>query len=118
LILNEEIISDLGTSSSHICILGGGQIRARFISADRMNLEAIDICVHQLGEVSKVHEELVPDFFLGFDERSGIQMCSITYPLNCLIIDARVILIVFKIHFDGISAVGRGRENREEFADF
>ncbi len=81
----------------------------RFIGADGMNLEAIDICAHQLGEVGEVHEELVPDFILGFDERRGNQMHPITYPTYCLTIDARVILIVIKIHLNGLHAVGRGR---------
>ncbi len=41
-----------------------------------------------------------------------------TDPINCLMIDARVVLVPIKIYFNGFRAVGRGRENRKKIPAF
>jgi hypothetical protein len=45
-------------------------------------------------------------------------MRPITNPINCLMIDARVVLVAVKIYFDGFRAVRRSRENGKLIPSF
>ena len=47
-----------------------------------MNLKAINICMHELGEVPKIYHQLIPNLVICFDKKGNNQMHSIADAIN------------------------------------
>ncbi len=63
-ILYVKVVPDFGACCGNVLVGGRGQYGQGFVSIEGMDLEAINISMHELGKITKVCHQLVPNLVI------------------------------------------------------
>jgi hypothetical protein len=99
-ILYVKVIPDFGACCGNVLVGGRSQYGQGFVSIERMNLEAVNICMHELGKITKVRHQLVPNLVICLNEGGNYLMCSVTNAINGVIIYTGVVVIFIAVRID------------------
>ena len=67
-ILYVKVIPDFGPCCGNVLVGGRSQYGQGFVSIEGMDLKPVNICMHELGKITKVRHQLVPDLVISLNK--------------------------------------------------